>query len=538
MTGIDGAEEVARLKQEAAKAIEAKSRFLAVISHELRTPMTSVIGMADLLQSTMLRADQRDMVAALRRAATTMVDLLNEILDFSKIEAGHLELDRVGFSLAEVFDGIRSLLAIPASDNGNTLDFRISDGVPARFIGDEKRLRQILINLVGNANKFTHKGHIAVTAAAEIPLAGRHELHIAVTDNGIGIAAENLSKLFKPFSQEDSSTSRRFGGTGLGLSICKTFVELMGGRIWAESERGKGSKFHFTALLEPDVAPADVKAVVPASLGGATAQQQRPLTILVAEDDPVIRTLIEAMLTRSGHACTMVENGAEAVAAVGTKDFQIAVIDMQMPVMDGTAAAQAIRSRPDNRRDLPIIALTADAISDNHARYLGSGINAVLTKPIDWRALGRELQRLTDPHGVPDDAPPVAARVGETEQPILDVDFLEVAFSTVKPELAERLFQRFLAHSDEYAGEIVRALAEPDVMRAKRFAHALNGISAQFGAMRLNGIAAKIERGPIAIETMAKMAAQLSDERTQVATAYERYRSQKGARPHQASAAV
>ena len=375
----------------------AKSQFLAMMSHELRTPLTGVLGMADLLLLSNQSEDQERVTKLLARSARILLDLLNDVLDFSKIEAGQLEVEHIPFSVASVLTEVSELYASMLDDKGLRFEVEIAPQVTDAVIGDPKRLRQVLSNLVSNATKFTHKGRIKVSVDMETRAGGVLRLEFTVSDTGIGISAADAAKLFRPFVQADLSTSRQYGGSGLGLAICKRLVNAMGGDIALDSTPNRGSTFRFDivveaagSLLHPEVLREVEAAGVPA----------RTLQILMAEDNDTTRYLLSAMLGRLGHRIVAVADGRQAVDACMHTTFEIILMDMQMPVMDGADATRLIRQLPGPISTVPIVALTADAIPKHRAGFLAAGANAVVVKPVVWRELGEVIDQLVPGAGI------------------------------------------------------------------------------------------------------------------------------------------
>jgi CheY-like chemotaxis protein len=373
--------------------------------------MTGIIGMVDLLHDSRMTDEQRHFVDVLRSSAHSLLTVLNDVLDYSKIEAGRLDMERIDFRPAAVAQEVVALLAHAASQRGNNLVLRWRDDAVPALCGDPTRLRQVLFNLVGNAIKFTERGSVTIEGDARMQSDGRVALAFDVRDTGVGIATDVLPTLFRPFQQADSSTTRRFGGTGLGLAICRHLVEAMGGEIAVDSRPGVGSTFRFIVRLEPaGSTPGDTletpEPVVPAATRGVG------LRILVAEDNPTNRLLVGTRLRRSGHHVDLVENGREAVDAVCGNDYDVVLMDMQMPELDGVGATRAIRALPGPNGRVPIVALTADALPEFRERYMSSGLDDYLTKPIDWRALDRVLGRYAPASRVSVDAARTAAAAG------------------------------------------------------------------------------------------------------------------------------
>ena len=393
----------AKLAAETANA--AKNRFLAVVSHEIRTPITGILGMADLMVSSGLREEQQELLTRLTRSTHNLLDLINDILDFSKIESGHVELEEVDFSIHNTVSDLCANFVPLASAKGNVINSEFEDSVQHVYRGDAKKYRQILLNLLGNANKFTTNGKINVCVRQEKLDDGRICVETLVSDTGVGIKTDNHDHLFHPFVQEDSSTSRKYGGTGLGLTISKNFVEMMGGRIWFDSKKGEGSTFGFTVMLQPGDKTKIEIAADPQSRSPVASSQlteaKRPLQILVAEDNETTRMLMTTMLSRLGHTVHGVEHGLEAVNANANGQFDIILMDMQMPVMDGPEAMEKIRAQESTGGTPPMIALTADALEENHKGYIQAGAKVVITKPVNWQKLIAEMERLTQQTAAP-----------------------------------------------------------------------------------------------------------------------------------------
>jgi signal transduction histidine kinase/CheY-like chemotaxis protein len=394
-------EELAILNQDLRKARDAadtanriKSEFLASMSHEIRTPMNGVIGMVHMLKNTPLNADQQEKLLTLESSARGLLSLLNDILDISKIEAGRLDLNMAPFSVTEMIEDLVSLWRPSALSKRLDLTYEIAPSVPKALHGDSARISQVLTNFLGNAVKFTHKGGIQVRVDAIPRGAKRWELEIVVRDSGIGIEKDVQDRLFQKFTQADASMTRRYGGTGLGLAICRELMQLMGGSVGVVSQPGQGSDFWMRLELEEaDILPASASRFRSKDQALLEHPGARRLHVLVAEDNLINQRVIRAMLEAVGHETELAGDGLEAVAAVQRGQFDAVLMDVQMPNMDGLMATREIRNLGGDFATLPIIALTANAMAGDRERYLGAGMSAYVSKPIDPKLLALALRQ-------------------------------------------------------------------------------------------------------------------------------------------------
>jgi PAS domain S-box-containing protein len=472
-------------KAAAESANNAKSEFLTTMSHEMRTPMNAILGMADLLSETSLGEEQRDYVHIFQKAGASLLDLINNILDLSKVESGHVELESTAFDVGALLEKIVEMMLSKAQIRGLQLNLEIQPGVPLGLIGDPNRLRQILINLVGNALKFTEKGSVTLLVEPD-PAGILGGLRFSVIDTGIGIAADKTEMIFGRFTQADSSTTRKYGGTGLGLAISKGLVELMGGRIGCTSEVGKGSTFIVTVPFGIRKEMETAEPVEPAAIALPPAEspsQKAAIRILIAEDSEYNLALVKAYLKGSGFELDFAENGQIAVDKVISGRPQLVLMDLQMPVMDGLEATRVIRrwEAKSEVRPIPILALTAHAAGDGAGRSMEAGCTEHLTKPIKkatlLEAIARHIGgkiRITPPAGIESLVPAYLANLRR------DMNEILAGGDSTDCKLARRLGHQFKGEGESYgfpeitrtgaAVELAAMAADEDEIRSQLLA--------------------------------------------------------------------
>ncbi|MCB0331314.1 MAG: response regulator, partial [Bdellovibrionales bacterium] len=388
-------------KQSAEKLAKVKGEFLANMSHEIRTPMNGVLGMTELLLESELSEDQRDLAYTAHRSAENLLSVINDILDFSKIEAGKVELVPSNFKLSEFFEDLESLIRIRFEQKNLSFISSLGDDVPDEVRGDSDRLRQVLVNLVGNALKFTPLGGAVVLHVENVRESDAvTTLRFTVTDTGIGVPEDKQQKIFEAFEQADSSTTRQFGGTGLGLAISARLVALMGGEIGLHSREGTGTVFFFTADFElPIESPPQIRDRETELLSDRPLPSD--LRVLIAEDNAVNQKLTRRLLEKSGCQVAIANNGQEAVEMFSREEFDLILMDIQMPVMSGEEATQIIRGT-EGGKSVPIVALTAHAMSGDREKYLSLGMDGYVSKPIKKNELYKTVLKLFEERGTLD----------------------------------------------------------------------------------------------------------------------------------------
>ncbi len=516
-------------KEAVESAAMAKSEFLATMSHEIRTPLNGIVPVLEMLQDTRMDLEQKQFVRTALASSHHLLGIINDILDFSKIEAGRLQVEKIPFDVWELVDSVSAVMSGNAQKKNLDLQCHVSNDVPPVILGDPIRLRQILVNLVSNAIKFTQKGSITL----EVSLNSEHgigeRLIFSVKDTGIGISSDTIPHLFQSFSQADASTTRRHGGTGLGLVISKGLVELMGGQISVQSEPAVGSVFWFVLPLKRAASEGVSPDAVPESqfMPGSGSEEELPVPegepafhevsvepqpsgiVLVVEDNPVNLGVARKMLQRLGLTCDTVTDGKSAVTAVSGSRYDLVLMDCQMPIMDGYEATQLIRQRERSKDapPVPIIAMTANAMAGDREKCIEAGMDDYLSKPVKLDTMRKTLGYWLRVHETPEPVrvstrrftrsltgKPGTAAADESEDTtsILDKEVLRGLYYVMGDEFVG-LIESYMAHVPQLMGDIRAGIEARDLSQVIRPVHSLKSSSANVGAMRLSSAAREME---------------------------------------------
>jgi signal transduction histidine kinase/DNA-binding response OmpR family regulator len=505
-----------REKARAEAASRAKSEFLANMSHEIRTPLNAVLGMTSMLLETPLSVRQRDCVETIRHSGGALLSVINDILDVSKIEAGALEIELLPFVLSDSLEDALEIVRPKAEAKGLSLVRRIGPGVPDAIASDAARLRQILVNLLDNAVKFTERGEVSLDVELVPPAGGLAgsagdpgdpgdpsgpgdtedvELRFIIRDSGIGVPPERLDRLFQPFSQADSSTTRLYGGTGLGLVISRRLAEHLGGGMWVESTPGKGSAFSFTIRCQPAEAVPHAPTPSPAPLAALL-----PLRILLAEDNSVNQKVALLMLERLGYRADVAADGYEALAAVLRQRYDLVLMDVHMPGMDGLEATRRIRAEAPADHQPRIVALTANVLVEYRKACLEAGMNDFLSKPMLLADLRAALLRSQGKETPGSQEPPPEPSAGSPSLDLARLDSLRRLGQIAGSSVLDNIVGSFLAEAPRRLERLRQALDKSDAQDLAFLAHSLKGSSSQLGAVRLAALSADLEERSLSSE--------------------------------------
>lgn len=481
--GPDTQEELRQARAALEAARKSRMDFLANMSHELRTPLHEIIGMTELLQNTTLNPEQTQYLDTAHASSNALLSLIGDVIEFSELEAGQLGLEEKPFELNEPIERALDIVRSRATDKGLALSLARQDNLPNRLIGDTNRLRQVLAHVLTNAVKFTEQGSVTINVATDAQAKSEHatELHFCVTDTGVGIPKDRCEAIFEPFQQADTAATRRFGGLGVGLALAKQLVALMGGRIWVESELGKGSKFHFTVKMKLQAVTASAPVV-----STVTQSAIRALRVLVAEDSPTNQLIAKLSLTKAGHTVTVANNGVEAVKAFlssrdnGGLPYDVVLMDVAMPEMDGLEATRTIREKEKTLGGhLPIVAMTAFATKEYQIKCTEAGMDAYVTKPVRIDELYKVIQPLLV-------APPSAE-----EAPVNLRDALEVVGDDV--DILREAAAASIAEVPEQLQALKDAMTQQDAKGVEAKAHRLKGVMANLGGTRARQVGQGLE---------------------------------------------